>query len=255
MATGVTDLRKGWFCDHAPGRAKLITGNGSLVGTKGKYYFEVKVVASTSGSKVCIGIANSTFNLENHQPLDLAAGSYAALNGGCFISVGNTGAVVNGWGGTGTPPSVGFTVATGDWVGVAVDTNTGFAWWRNATQAPAAWSGGSGVLTPDPVAEVQGYAYDANATMSGDVYVLVGGGNEGTTPLPSGLCNFGGSAFAASAPTGYSPWNASDTLNPADVATEFVLSSLNLGYQVGIITPNANQYSAYGRTQGHKASV
>jgi hypothetical protein len=222
------DIRRYWGCDHAPGRGNIIQINGGAV--PNFLYFEMRIVQSTAGSKVCIGLANAGFNVSNPVSLDLSAGVYTpALDGGCFMSFGNPGGGgnINYWsGGTATPTGTFPSFSNLDWIGVAVDRVNHLAWWHNASNTPGTWAGGSG--TPDPVTGTDGYDYNTNAAMSGTVYILAGGGNEDvSSPVPEGSLNLGQFAFV-SPPAGYSPWQTTGAvLNPLTAAAEMVLFDAN----------------------------
>lgn len=249
----MADIKKGWFCDHAPGRGQIVLATLQGVGAT-SLYFEMRIVQSTSGSKVCIGLANAGFNISNPVSLDLAAGAYAGLNGGCFLSFGTPTNNINGWSGGTTPPggsgSASLTFANLDWIGVAVDTVNHLAWWRNASTPGLGWVGGASGSTADPSTGTNGYAYNSLAAMSGKVYILAGGGNENvSSPVPEGSINTGQFNFRATAPAGFSPWQTSGTiLNSADAATQMVLFDAGNESFTQTAISGVNQPTAFARS-------
>lgn len=102
------------------------------------------------------------------------------------------------------PTSAASSFASGDYMGIAVDLNNALAWvshngtWLNF---------GAG---DDPNTGIGGCAIDSGATW----YPVCGHGSaaSGNATL---TVNFGGSAFAYSAPTGFSAWDAASTNIPA----------------------------------------
>lgn len=247
----MADIKSAWFCDHAPGKGLITLATLQGAGAT-SLYFECNLVASTSSSKVCIGLANAGFNISNPVSLDLAAGAYAGLNGGCFVSFGNTPSNFNGWSGAGggPPAAANLAFSTGDWIGVAVDTVNHLAWWRNASATPGTWCGGSGGGTPDPASGTQGYNYNTGALMSGKVFILAGGGNENVnSPVPRGSFNLGQFAFKAAAPAGFSPWQTSGTvLNSGDAAAQMVLFDAGNESFTQTAIAGTNQPSAFARS-------
>lgn len=211
-------------------------------------YFEMSANGASS-DRVCIGLANASFNLVNPQALDFTAGNYASLNGGVFVAFGNTGQAPTGWAGAGgaTPIVAGFPFTLTDVIGVAINTATRKAWWRNATQAPSVWYGAGASPTPDPVTGDNGYLL-TSANLSGSIYALVGMGFDGVPGHhASSIVNFGATSFVATPPTGYVAWDSTTTMNPSDAAPEIVLSSGNLHVTITDIV-GSNQPTAFVRS-------
>lgn len=145
----------------------------------GGYYFEVTINTAYAEADVCIGVANSSFNLSNPVALDETAGVYSGLNGGAFIA--NAPAASTGWSGEpGTAPDAfGNVNLVGDTIGVAVNTN-GQIWFSNST-APGVWIG-SGSGSANPTYGIGGYALtSAGITAGSELFILVGAGRDPST--------------------------------------------------------------------------
>ncbi len=250
MAFGVTDLRKGWFCDHSPGKGRIITGSTPPT-EHGFLYFEVTCTAASGESKICIGLADAAFNLHRPQVLDVTPGAYTpALDGGAFLAFTNK----SGWsGGTATPDTLTSTFTIGDVIGVAVDTGTGHAWWRDATSDPTTWCGSG--ASPNPVTNTSGYLMSGGA-ITGAVFVLLGFQYEnfGPPPQPFATINFGASAFKAAPPSGFAAWDGtgSTTLNPSDKSSDITLSGGNLIATAPAFIPGANGPASFVRSTTSK---
>lgn len=246
----MADIKRAWFCDHAPGKGLITLATLQGVGAT-SVYFECRIVQSQAEAKMCIGLANAGFNISNPVSLDLAAGVYAGLNGGCFTSFGNPAtANSDGWsGGTFAPSTHGIPFSNLDWIGVAFDTVNHLAWWRNASAAPNTWYGNGGA-SPDPASGTNGYPFNTDAAMSGKVYILAGGGHDSTaTQFLEGSINAGQFAFKAAAPTGFSPCQTGGTiLNASDAAAQMVLFDAgNESFSTTAIT-GTNQPTAFARS-------
>ncbi len=257
----VFDLAKGWFCEHSVGRGaiSLAAVGGSNILSAGTFYFEVLVTTAGSEYKGCIGIANSSFDLTNPVALDIAAGNYSGLNGGCFISFRGSAGTTNGWSGDPgpSPNAFGTAFTLGDTIGIAGNTSTGRVWWRNATAAPTVWVGLTSGGTPNPVTGIEGYPFVTNAAVAGFVYILLGAGNDSTAGANYALMtlNTGFTAFVAAAPTGFSAWDSTSltVLNSSDKAAEITLSGGNRTMTSTAIA-GANQPTAFVRSNTRKAT-
>lgn len=244
------------FADHLVGRGVIttFTTSGGTALSGGKFYFEGKGVAFTSASEAAIGICGAGFDLTNPISFDVSPPPGVAGAEAAFLTFKTSGAHPIGWGyPTGPPDTATSVVSTNDWIGIAVDTINSLLWWRNATASPTVWWGnGSGA--PDPVTGADGFSFDpstGSAPITGNVYILGGGGNENTTPYPTLTLNTGASGFASAAPTGFSAWGSATTFNPSDKATEISLSGGNLTLTTTDIA-GSNQPTAFVRSTTYK---
>lgn len=224
----------------------------------GKYYFEITVNAASTASEtsVLIGIANATFNLTKPIPLDFTSGTWSPqLDGGLFYKCSNT--LGTAWaGGTANPNNLPFsTNYVGRAIGVAVDTGNHLIWTRDTTNPTVWYAGGPG--SPDPATGLYGFDFHNCAIGNSDlIYILCGcsqPGNSGVAIACQLTLNVGGSAFAATAPTGFTAWGTT-TINPSDKGNDLNLSNGNLTLTAGVIT-GTNQPCEFARSGTSKRQV
>lgn len=242
--------RSGWLVDLAAGTYAAISSGGSGGGGgAGRYYFEATIVAARAEAKACVGLANPAFNLTNPQELDFAAGTYASLDGGLFVS--NSDTKSDGWNGNPGPtiPSSGSGTPVGETIGIVFDNTLRTVWFRRS-DAPSTWLGGGVSPTPDPTTGTHGYPISQVGISAGDnVFILCGAGwaNFGGTSHAQLTLNCGGSAFVMTLPTNCTAWGSTVTLNPSDKDSYIVLSGGNLTMTTGDI-PGPNQATSFVRS-------
>lgn len=142
------------------------------------------------------GLANASLNLNTNASYpgsDTNAVGYYSVNGGLYVS--------------GAPTITAPTYAQGDTVGMAIDFGANKLWVRNCS-APTVWNAG-------------GAADPASGAGAFDLTTLAGGpwtpcpcplGNSGGGTIQT--VNFGGSAFAATPPAGFSAWDQAAAVVP-----------------------------------------
>jgi hypothetical protein len=235
--------------------------------TPGFYYFEVSLDTATVGRLACVGIANSNFILgppPGHQnPYDAALNAQQPNSAfGCCPLWGSP-TSTNAYGYPVRGPKS-FTSSPGDVVGVAVDTVNKLMWIRNCTVNPNLWRGGTPVLpSPNPVGSVNGFDFSVNIP-SGDVFILIGcawNPFETTEGPISVTLNAGASAFAATIPTDYVPWDVTGdtTINPNDTDFDLVDGPNIIVLGNGNLTMTCNGHiggsaSFIGSTHGRSTS-
>jgi hypothetical protein len=157
------------------------TGSGH---STGKYYFEVTLVSFTSGDASAIGIADTNF------PSSAYIGT---THSGANASVGlriSSGGVMMGSSSIATV----YTLAQSDVMGVAVDLGSKLIWFRkNASN----WNNSG---TADPATASGGI--DISALAAGSYTPALGLEIAST----SYTANFGATAYAHSAPSGFGNW-------------------------------------------------
>lgn len=240
-------LKRAWFCDQSPGRGGIVTLGPSTGGGggAGAFYAEMRVQTLASEYSACFGIGGSGFDLSN--PIAIAV-NLPQGSEGVVWSVASSGAAI-GWGDPTRAEASGAGVfSDGDWAGLAFNTSTGLLWMRNATAAPTVWYGTSGAGTADPVTLIEGF--DFSTAITGAIFLLGGvsqvGNADATRPIVT--LNAGGSAFAATAPTGYVAFNAAATWNTADADSHLSFSGGNLVATVGTQIVGSNQPTAFVRS-------
>lgn len=139
--------------------------------TTGKWYYEVDPATVTGGT--CLGVGNSSSDLNNFTGVDLNGIAYyadgATLHNNINISVGT------GWN-------------QNNIIGVAINLDTDLFW----VAKDGVWQNG------DPAAGTGGRSF----AITGTTYAIIapGGGAEATV-------NFGSTAFIYTAPTGFTGWS------------------------------------------------
>lgn len=234
--------RYGWWLDEHPGVA-LTASSGGQVLPAGTYYWEVTEdvggLGSDAGWGILIGIANSSFNLTDS--IDAINGApYPGSQYGMMAAARAFGATAVGGYPARTFSAFAPITATGQSLGVALNTTTHRLWWRRNTGGDVRWNADG---SANPATGVGGY--DTSATgdspVLGNVYAIVGAdlGNNGGFGSPynqkgKGTVNFGASAFIGTPPSGFiSPesLNAGSTLNPND-NSRLLLSNGNLTFEM-----------------------
>jgi hypothetical protein len=248
--------RAGWNVDCAAGTYAVICTGGSLAA--GKMYFEATGVAFDSTAKAFIGIGNIFAQIVNPISFDVSPPSPSTGASMCGLTFGTSGAHLQGWGYPGNIPDSGTTTfATGDTVGLAVDTINSKLWWRNATTTPTTWWGkGSG--SPDPVAGTDGFDFTPSTgtcPIVGNLYVIAGGGNEVVTSANDIKVNFGATSFVAAAPSGWVAWDSSggSKLNINDRDSHIILDVNALEITGFTAIAGSNQPTAFIRSNTSKA--
>lgn len=145
----------------------------------GKYYFEATMDAIASGLNI-VGIANTTAALNNYIGSD--------VNG---MGAGSTGAVYRGGSAV---ASIDVSTA-GERICIAVDLDADLFWARSEN---GNWNGSA---SADPATGTGGLALPSGLT-SGNVYAAVGASGAGNAIT----VNFGETAFAFTAPSGFEDW-------------------------------------------------
>lgn len=149
--------------------------------SSGKYYFEVRIDAGTTGPYACVGVCTSA------QSLSAYIGD--AANGWSYYQ--ETGNKVT----NGTNSSFGASYTTGDVIGVAFDAGTGKVWFgKNGV-----WQGSG-----DP-ASGTGEAFSG---LSGAIYPALSLYTGTTTPRHAGTARFKASDFSYTPPSGFAAWES-----------------------------------------------
>jgi hypothetical protein len=157
--------------------ATLSSGNGvrgQTSHTTGKWYYEAM---QASAGNVIIGFATAS---------QVLGGPYGSNHTAVWY---NPAVGSNVWGNNGWRVFGGTVVTVGAWFGMAVDLDAGLFWRRNA----AGWDG-------DPAAGTGGYTIANFAGLAIFPYLIT------EAPSAVGLANFGASAFAYTAPSGFPAW-------------------------------------------------
>jgi hypothetical protein len=228
-------LNKAWFADRSPGRGLITTATNLAPAaplTRGKFYFEVQFTLAGGLSSLLVGVAGATFSLTDS--IDVAVNGTNVTQAQCAVLSGAAvGGTCSGWGYpnrfSGTP-NISF-ANFGDWFGVAVDTINGLLWMRNATAAATSWTGDGTGGTPNPATAVKGF--DISTQITGNIYITAGTNKnwfDGDTTHSTVTLNAGHTAFAATPPAGFSPWDTTATtvFNSADKDSRITLSGANL---------------------------
>lgn len=173
----------------------------SLIGaTSGKLYFEVTFTSGTSSGNAAVGVGPSSEPLTGKQ-----IGYNDAVTGsvGCFQSSGN----VYKDGSSSSIGSASPFSSAGNTICVAVDASNRLIWFKTGA---GNWNGNA---SNNPATGVGGFAISG----AGAIYAAIG-----TDSAAVFTANFGGSAFAQTAPSGFSSWQSAGTstptLSPSDVA-------------------------------------
>lgn len=237
--------RAAWNVDCAARTYAVVCTGGS--GGGGKLYLEAQGISFNSDAEVFIGIADASFALANPISFDVAPPQGPHCVGLTFKT---SGQVPVGWGTPDHPATVATsTFATNDWMGIGINTLTGRLWWRNATASPSTWWGGTG--SPDPVTGTDGF--DVTGNLTGNIYVIVGAGNENTPGTNSILVNFGATAFAATKPTGWSAWDTTGESKFTDIDGHLTFATGALKITATSAIAGTNQPSAFARSNTYKA--
>jgi hypothetical protein len=176
---------------------------GTTSHSTGKWYFELQYV-NIGGADFYLGLAKST--IASNTVLGLTVGSGIAWHSS------------NRWAFGGFSGAVLASQTNNDWMGFAVDLTNGKIWIRNATAAPSSWFGAS---AGDPVAGTNGFDI-SSITGSNVLFLLSYCSNQNGIDEASTM-NVGASAFAATAPAGYTAWNSSPVLG---------LNTMTVGYKL-----------------------
>lgn len=234
--------RAGWFLDCAP-KSLVCSSTGATV-SAGKYYFEVTLdvggIGADEGYGIVVGFAGASATLFDTvlANVNLAQAASAQTN---FTGPARTDVGVNlpGWGYPVRPTGCSPVNATGQKIGVAINTVTKRIFWRNATTG-SIWNLDASV---DPATGAGTNQIDFSASgsspITGSVYVLVGAslGNSSFggpyTLKGKGTLNFGASAFTGAIPSGYVSIESVFTgaaLNPKD-NSNLTLTNGNLTFE------------------------
>jgi hypothetical protein len=153
--------------------------------TGGKHYFELNLNSVEAGGAYYIGICNATTSLTAFPAQDANSvgwnGDEITLSGFRVAGIHTV------------------TIGGGQTACIAIDLNT-MRWWHRVGEVGLAWWGSAGITTGDPVTGAN--PFDISPLGSGPYYVYAFGQANGA----SATANFGGSAFAFAAPSGYSGW-------------------------------------------------
>lgn len=158
--------------------ARCSTGHST-----GKFYFEV-TVGATHGASDCIGIVDSFGNYSNIGTAADMAIVYCSFGSGGIWSFGSN-----------SGKNLGGNIVAGDVVGVAVDLTNHTGWFR---KNGSNWNGDAAanpVTGANPI-----------SVPSGSWSPFVGFDGAGTASGDNFTANFGQSAFANPAPSGYGNW-------------------------------------------------
>lgn len=254
----MADLKRGWFCDHAPGRGKILSA--SLVGAAGKYYFEFKVVSGSGGNNVIfVGVGGLSFQETYPNQFDVSPPPPSTFANCAGFSFKTSSDNATAWGypvgpaAPGSPGGGGF-----PWyVGIAVDTVDSFMWFRY-TANPNTWFGAQGAGTVNPVTVQGGFDISVGgvgAPITGNIYAVIGGGNEASGSSQDGIINFGNTGFQAAAPTGFSAWDTSTVsiINPVDTDSHITLAASDLEFTGITAVTGSNQPGVFGRSNTSKS--
>lgn len=187
---------------------------GTLYVSSGKYYFEF-TPTNNNGSTRVIGVAKSTDSIA-----DGNAAPYTGANGYGYVNDGNkshNSALV----------AYGATWTNADVIGVALDLTNGAIYFRkNGT-----WQNGG---DPTSGGSMTGAAYTGLSGSYRAVWAAAGNGGQ------DGTINFGASAFAASAPTGYTGWTNDITISAPTADTILKAEAPTFTAPVIIAAPTAD---------------
>lgn len=120
---------------------------------------------------------------------DASAMTYPGANDKSFGLFSNSAGSI-----AGTFPNWNVTYTTGDVLGMAVDLTAKLVWWR---KNGGPWNNGG---TADPATGVGGFSI---SLYTGTTHFLIASGASGVVTT----VNFGATAFAAAAPSGFSAWD------------------------------------------------
>jgi len=150
----------------------------------GKFYFEVTLTSNGCGAGcIVVGIANGSATLQGGAYPGRDANLWAA----CYGNEGWTLNTVN------NSNCITF-AAVGDVIGVAVDYTNSLIWIRDVTVSSTTWNAGGG-------AAPGGTGGQSISVISCPCYAAYGGFTDFSTE--SATANFGGTAYAATAPAGF----------------------------------------------------
>lgn len=249
--------RAGWNLDRAAGTYIVRCTGGVSAG--GGFYFEAKIVATASASSPLVGVGNSTFQLHNPTSLDVSPPDPSTFAGAALLQFKNSGLAPVG---RGYPSNINgaatTTFATGDTVGIAVHSTLNKLWWRNATTSPGTWWGNNLGGTQDPVAGTNGFDFTPSTgttPISGNLFIVVGAGNEAVASTQDILLNFGATSFVATAPSGYAAWDSTGgtLINTQDADGHLTIAASALEITGASAIPGTNQPTAFARTNTSKA--
>lgn len=243
--------RSGWFLDCAP--KTLVCSSGTVIPVGG-YYFEVTITGTAAfDGGILVGVANRGTILNGI----IASGINLAQpnsTGSVFftssIDPGFAGAA--GWGYPTRCGGMAYgATAVPRTFGVALSTLHKKLWFKNQEDVVHGWSGGS-TSNGDPATNNDG-ADLAALGVTGNIYIVVGALHHGI-----GVVNFGATAFAQAAPTGFFSVESASPgaqLNPSDKGTDIVLSGGNLTFNgtavpVAFTPPIAGFSNNVGYTEG-----
>lgn len=212
-----------WSTTFAPTKFSLSADKLTATATDHNHTDTIIGVVSQTTDKVYVeftipGTANDVF-------VGLANGSHAnnsvisSSNDSLSIRFYGSGAHQWGFNNVGTNSGLSGALAAGTIIGIAIDLTSKLCWVRN-TAAPSSWYGNKGA--GDPVAGTNGYPYAGFATAA--VFLAWTSNQNGVDVAVT--MNAGGSAFAAPAPSGYSAWQATAAVAPANASLGKILADL-----------------------------
>lgn len=145
----------------------------------GKFYCEFTLTSGTPGGNDGCGLCNGSFVIDGGSFLGNNSNSCSYFNGGSYFGISGAAAA---------PGSQ----SSGDIIGMAVDAGAALIWFRR----------NGGQWNSDGLANPATGAGGGTFTISGALFAAVEGEVSGDT----WTANFGGSAYANAAPSGFGNW-------------------------------------------------
>lgn len=204
-----------------PSTTETIIGSSSHA--SGKFYFEL--FADAAGGEFYWGLAEAA------HVKSVSLGSLSPTGGGGTaksVAFGSFSTVFHNWfmGGAATASGV-TSHPTNEWLGFAVDLDTGYILMRR-TSAPTVWYGNNSNLGDPASIATHGFSIGA---LAGQALFLGFTSNQNATGA-STIMNTGASSFQAAAPSGYGPWTVGNSFVPSlKLWSDTGLSSFGLASQ------------------------
>ena len=177
------------------GSSNYLLTQSTLAATTGKFYWEVKINATTSTSVSGVGVCDFDNFLRNDGAANTAYGWIYAPDGDKRHN--------------GTATAYGDTYAANDIIGIALDMTNGFLYfskngtWQNSGN-PESGASGTNAAYGSVSGTIGSHAYDGSSTQTHEYSFNFGNGFFGTTAVSSAGTNASGNGiFEYDTPTGY----------------------------------------------------
>jgi len=177
------------------GSSNYLVAQSTLAATTGKFYWEVKINATTSTSVSGVGVCDFDNFLRNDGAANTAYGWIYAPDGDKRHN--------------GTATAYGDTYAANDIIGIALDMTNGFLYfskngtWQNSGN-PESGASGTNAAYGSVSGTIGSHAYDGSSTQTHEYSFNFGNGFFGTTAVSSAGTNASGNGiFEYDTPTGY----------------------------------------------------